>query len=39
MIGSVDGAVALEAPTTWAVKAALESAHAATNFHALMALL
>jgi hypothetical protein len=39
MIGSVDGTVALEAPTTWAANAALESAHAVTNFNALMALL
>src|SRR5712672_3178941 len=39
MTGSVDSAVEMGAPITWAIKAAPESAHAVTNFNALMALL
>jgi len=39
MTGSVDSAVDIGAPTTGAVNAALESAHAVTNFGTVVALL
>jgi hypothetical protein len=39
MTGSVNGAVEIGPATSWAVKAAFESAHAVTNFSTLMALL